>query len=425
MELPYVAVKGVVTKVTINERYVIKASNIQNMGNDLAILIKAYPCYRNLIVYGFVEGRYTTDAFLALPKLGFGHRNTNGYEYYAVSVPDHDIDRLDRYTFYGYLVIVASEGNTSIMVSPSVETFTFYNTNFSILPGETFRKVIQQGDVITFRAPVGDLTGSAVVSDKPITVLSGHECAFIPSNKDACDMLVEQIPPTASWGFKFVLTPLGDRLASGFKFIAHKNSTFLTLVCSYRNASANNITHILLNAAQHDFRIIPSKFWCYVTANVSILVLQFGLGSQYYDDEKGDPFMMIVPSFSQLDNNYTLMVHQKLSVNDKAFVPTINVYIPENDFNLGSLRLNEMYQNLSFFPIKDSQGAVVARGAHIDPSLYSHNLNQPFFVSLTGRNTKFGITYYASRRESSYGLPGGLNLKGDSFCGMYLDLCEE
>ena len=45
-----------------------------------------------------------------------------------------------------------------------------------------------------------DLTGSRVVSNKPIAFISGHECGTLPNNVLFCDQLVEQIPPTSTWG---------------------------------------------------------------------------------------------------------------------------------------------------------------------------------------------------------------------------------
>ena len=39
-----------------------------------------------------------------------------------------------------------------------------------------------------------NLTGSKVVSNKPIT---GHECGNVPSTQDYCDDLAVSIPPTS------------------------------------------------------------------------------------------------------------------------------------------------------------------------------------------------------------------------------------
>ena len=48
-----------------------------------------------------------------------------------------------------------------------------------------------------------DLTG--IVSDKPLTVISGHECANAPSNKRYCNHIEQQIPTTITWGKKYLL----------------------------------------------------------------------------------------------------------------------------------------------------------------------------------------------------------------------------
>ncbi|MBW2278397.1 MAG: IgGFc-binding protein, partial [Deltaproteobacteria bacterium] len=63
-------------------------------------------------------------------------------------------------------------------------------------------------DVISMR-PVAlddDLTGTAILADKPVVVFGGHSCANVPNGSyAACDHVEEQILPLAAWGTSTVL----------------------------------------------------------------------------------------------------------------------------------------------------------------------------------------------------------------------------
>ena len=53
-----------------------------------------------------------------------------------------------------------------------------------------------------------DLTGSIITSTKPVAVFGGNRATFIPNQFFAADHLVEQLPPTNTWGREFVTMPL-------------------------------------------------------------------------------------------------------------------------------------------------------------------------------------------------------------------------
>ncbi len=47
-----------------------------------------------------------------------------------------------------------------------------------------------------------DLTRTRITSSKPLSAFSGSDCAEIPQGIRYCDHLVEQVPPTVTWGLK-------------------------------------------------------------------------------------------------------------------------------------------------------------------------------------------------------------------------------
>ena len=69
--------------------------------------------------------------------------------------------------------------------------------------------------VKTFTANVNhDITGYFVNSSKPITVVAGHSCAFIPDVPRRvmfCDHIVEHIPPVTELGLTHIVPPIMGR----------------------------------------------------------------------------------------------------------------------------------------------------------------------------------------------------------------------
>ena len=45
-----------------------------------------------------------------------------------------------------------------------------------------------------------DLSGTKIVSNYPLTVIGGHQCATVPVLYFYCDPIATQVPPTINWG---------------------------------------------------------------------------------------------------------------------------------------------------------------------------------------------------------------------------------
>ena len=129
-------------------------------------------------MYGISSHIFSADAYLALPCIKMA---VNEYEYYGISY-----DILSS-SFPSVILLVACENETVVkfdsltIILNSMETYQMESVN--------------------------DLTGTRIISSKPLSVFSGSECANVPQGIGACDHLVEQVPPTVTWGLKlFVQT---------------------------------------------------------------------------------------------------------------------------------------------------------------------------------------------------------------------------
>ena len=160
-----------------------------------------------IIVYGVIRYRYTSDGYLAVPVSGFGK------EYIVASWPDPfgDTRWLNSWTS-----IVSAYDKTTARVKFGGEDWTM--TGGGKVPGETSMFLMNEADVVLIGTQTkhGDLTGTKVNGNKPLGVISGNFCAFIPTGVWACDVLIEMELPTNTWGTEYHVTPIYSRTRNSF-----------------------------------------------------------------------------------------------------------------------------------------------------------------------------------------------------------------
>lgn len=113
----------------------------------------------------------------------------------------------------GYITIVAAEDGTEVQVRPTTATAGAGGVPPGVAGG-TFAVTLDEGDVaqVMVATDNASLTGTRVESDRPIAVFTGHECAFVPGNKYACDHLEEQMAGLRLWGKSFVAARVPPRI---------------------------------------------------------------------------------------------------------------------------------------------------------------------------------------------------------------------
>ena len=134
------------------------------------------------------ESATSADGYLALPTPGLG---TN---YYVMSYAS------TRYTGSEFAV-VATQNTTTVTITPSAAGATK-------LAGVAFKVLLNIGETYQLENPANaDMTGTLVSANKPIAVFSGHRCTDIPSGKDSCDYLVEQLPGVTPVSYTHLTLP--------------------------------------------------------------------------------------------------------------------------------------------------------------------------------------------------------------------------
>ena len=356
-----------------------------------------------ITVYGGNLRQHASDSFLSLPKQSDQRQRI--YKYIVASYSRFG-------SSHSSVAIVAQYSDTLVSVTPTVDTMI--DTTFT--PAGTTTSIALQEAETFLIANVNDLTGLTVVSDKPLAVLSGHECTNIPSSVVACDPLVEQVPPVYSWGRQFATAPLKGRQAYDvFRVLASEDSTVVVVTCT----SSNTNTHQLGEGNFAEFNV-PSNQYCFIQGSANILVLQYSAGFAA-DAATGDPTMIIVPAITQYGNQYSLPTIQASHI---TFTHYMNIFIPTPFYQLDQIFLNN--QPLSSYGLTFT---TIARDGV--PQVYAAQVNLTEGVHTLYHTDAFatlGVIMYGFGTYSSYGHPGGLQLTQGmlmymcGFCTLYIDI---
>jgi hypothetical protein len=355
---PFSVTPGTVTTVTLPLAVRVDSSDtVENKGVHVT-------ADQEVTVYGLNRRDSTTDAFIGLPTdiLGTDYINLG---YANVNVVNG--------TQFG---IVASQDNTTVTITPSV-------TTGARTAGVPYNITLNQGETYQLRnaspAPA-DLSGTIIQSDLPIAVFGSHQCANIPQGFTACDHIVEQLPPTTTWGTAFVTFPLATRLnGDTFRILAAEDVT---------TVSINGSVVATLNRAEFHETILTAG--SVINTDKPVLVAQYSHGTSF-DGVTSDPFEVLVPPFEQFLAGYT--------VTTPATGFAINfVSVVAPNAAVGAITLDGApIPAGDYTPI----GASGFSGVAVPVSLGSHNLAGPL---------PFGLSSYGFDSADSYGYPGGLGL---------------
>jgi hypothetical protein len=326
-------------------------------------------------VVGLNEGRYSTDAFLALPTL------LQGQKYVIASY---------RESKYGksLFAVVCIHDNTLVTVRLSSSAF---DGSSHLNPGQTVNYTLNRLQSLQIEG--FDLTGSFVFSNKPVSVFGGHQCANVPSDANYCDHLVSQLPPTTMFGRRFVTVPASARRSGDvFRMVASNDNTVIRV---------NGIVRDSITAGQFFEMDSSSSSYLLIETSEPILVVRFSKGSSA-DGVDSDPFMAIIPPVEQYRSTYVLSTPPY-----PPFIFRSYASIVIRTFDMSGLRLD----NKSLPSSADWTN--VAGEDLVATSIPISNGNHDFY-HIGG--TKFGLIIDGYANYQSYGYPGGLQGLHEANC---------
>lgn len=211
--IPFQVSANAITNVTVPQNAYI--GNSEGKINDKGIHITSL---LPIVVYAHIYDQSVSGATLVLPT------NTLGKDYFSLNY-EQISNSLNSHSFF---FVVATEDNTEIIITPSVNTQGNLKAGVASAPiklnkGEIYQVFGIETSRLGSTTKGGDLTGTRIQSIsttsepcKKIAVFSGSGkmaigCLNANGSAGSADNLFQQVYPTASWGKSFITVPSKDR----------------------------------------------------------------------------------------------------------------------------------------------------------------------------------------------------------------------
>jgi hypothetical protein len=361
---------------------------------------------------------YTNDASLLLPV----HALTGNYRVMARATMQQHLEAIEAAgipaqirSLPGYVAITGVEDEpTEVLIRSSAYTRPSADGSVpALVPGEAFRTRLARGDVLQLvsdtprKCKVGssdssglgditycvvsaeyDLTGTEITAEGRVSVISGHDCTFVPYDRWACDHLEESMLPLESWGQDFYMTVSAttdcrEDAPNLFRILAAHDDTHV----SFTPEVTGSVT-----LQRGDYVELESTRSFQLRADKAVLVAQFLLGQDYEGKGQsssyfnGDPSLSLGIPVEQWRSSYSFLTPSTYTEN------FVNVVAHE-----GSTVLIDGRVIGGFATIEGTQMVVgrvrVDEGPHIIES-----------------SAVFGFVAYGFAPYTSYMVPGGLDL---------------
>jgi len=325
---------------------------------------------------------YINDASLLLPT------NAWGKSYRGIA----------RHHFAGssgFVAITAGQDNTSVTLTRGPQTGNFKTGVSGIAANGTGTVSLNAGDVVelvsngsTSRSDPNDPTGILVKSDKPVQVIGGHQCTFVPDANAACDHLEESLFPIQTLADTYVVT--APRLPNNanpkvemVRIVSTQDNTTLT----YNPAQGGAPGSIAKAGGWVEIANNAQSFT--ITASHPVYVMQYMEG-QTAGGGSGDPAMAQAVTPKQYRSDYRFHAPTNYTTN------FVNIVAPT-----GATVSLDGASVSGFAPI-GSTGFSVARAPLSNSGSGDHTVTASQGV---------GVSVYGYGQYTSYWYPGGLNLK--------------
>lgn len=296
------------------------------------------------------------------------------------------------------LVIVATADQTSLVITPTVDLPAGLNGLPALKAGVDTQLVLKRYDYIQLTSSLGDLTGTRIVSDKPVAVFGGHSCGHVPtSGVDGCDHIEEQIFPTDTWGNEYVATRAPQRgdEAMTWRVLARDDDTKITFkpvpegLQTQETLAAGTFLQF---SAQENFTINSS-------APILVAGYTHGCTDTGLASCPGDPAMTLMVPVEQWLNDYVFLV-------DSSFTNDNTVLVRKTT--------NENVEIGCFGPVPPADWTAIPNTGFETAVV---NINPGDGNCAPGTNTassssgSFGIIVIGEAGGVSYAYPGGMALK--------------
>lgn len=254
-----------------------------------------------VMVYGATIFQSSSDAFLVLPVSALGS------EYIVSSYSEAQYSDNQNYFWPSQALVVAPFDGTEVTFTLGGNINTKTNGEGKgangLSPGQSKKFLLQKGDVLNISSfGIGsDLSGSKVVSNKPVNVVSGVFCANVPSTVSGftwCDYIGEQEMPSHTWGTAYPVSKIFGRQKNSYiKIVAREPNTQV-----FRNGQKIATLQTAggtVGKGFLDMRVAEGELGSFlITSDKPINVMQYN-SSRVDDNVQSEPFQMALVPLEQ------------------------------------------------------------------------------------------------------------------------------
>ena len=400
---------------------------------------------KKISIYVVNDEALSTDGFVALPCDAMAVTSFNRYDHVILSTLLDVSDSPGTVPRASQFMVIACEDDTRVTVRPTVVLSdgggVFSQNTFG--PGTSNEQSNvannpDKGDTLLVSIPSVDLTGTLVRSNKPVVVISGHECGHVPPDEISCDHMAIQIPPHTTWGYTFLLHPLAYRQSGDlYRFATLTDNTEVTITCVDAGSNVATLANTTTihneqgrNWGEFQTHTNPcanpsvqfiSKF-CSLQATEPVIVAQYSYGvavDSCVIGDIGDPFMTLIPPVIQYLNSYIIPAPVNVAAGDIMF-RYVSVTVHANYFDASQIFFDDaaLEPNMTVWqPIYCTVGGDIC-GYCISKPLddASHH------VYHSDESAAIFVRSYGFRVENSYALAGGMELQ--ALGGEYILLSD-
>ncbi len=338
--------------------------------------------------YGFGSGG-SPDGFLGLPNTSLGQ------EYYTVNYTEFN-------NFAGTetaeFLVIAPYDSTLVTITTTAHTQS-PTRPISHSPGDTWSVMLMKGQSYLVQSSgqfsgIDDLTGSHVVSSKPVGLLTGHQMADIPLSMGSADYLIEMEPPADRWGTEYFEMPMAGRTICGdyIRILSAEDSNAIT---------ANGVPIAKLNAGQWmEIDTVTTPQFYRSSNGKRFIVAQYSYSAHYLNDPvPADPFLILLTGEEEFERR--ILFRTPDPAQGASYANYVTILAPQNSMGLitinGTAATSYPSAGQSVFP-----GTTIAALRILLP-----NGSNSYLATSP---VPFGMYQYGISDYEGYGWPAGLAL---------------
>jgi len=417
-----VASPGQVTYVNITLELVVFDSSVNDQTDSQfkGIHVKA-ESNRRIVVFGQHEEEASNDAYVALPIIS--RPAGRFYEYIVASTIGEQaaIQQKDSVA-----LIIGTENDTEIILEPSISIDhpfapQFNNRFIPNLPVDSRTVTIQRFQTFYLQVRGGDMSGTRVIANKPISVFSGHECANVPLPSQPCDILIEQIQPIDTWGTEVVTIPLRTRSGDGIIRVFASQDCTINVTRTDINSGTITVNSYTIN--RNGFQELLINDFSLIQSDGPIGVFQYSRSYTEDNNVISDPFMLSIPSHEQYHDSYAIAPApfdpsiEGTGIDRVPYVNYTNIAVPAEYFNASLITVNNN-------PIDASEFRVIRRA---DNSIWGYGAQLLLdegaqVIKHQNPNAALSVTLYGFSYQQSWGCTGGTGLAPVALC-KFISIC--